>query len=285
MDIDKYLERFTPRERRMIFILIVLALVFVLYEFFFFFFIPRLQKTEAEITNMGNELNLARQRIENSSLIKKELEQKMMKNEELKSFLAGDLSEGTLYSKLGVAARQNGVQITTLTPGTVKEGDLYLEMPLSLKLEGDYFSLKKMLKEIDDFRPLLVINSFEIAKPKEGLLSASLNLTAYGSKEENPPIITSLPEARNINPFLGENEIALSLVPQIPEPKKESSSSSSSETSPPSAAPFIPATENEEKNKEEREEREEKEFLFDNPYAFPLLLTPFSDQNFKFPFN
>jgi len=282
MDIDKYLERFTPRERRMIFILIVLALVFVLYEFFFFFFIPRLQKTEAEIINMENELSLARQRIGNSSLIKKELEQKMMKNEELKSFLAGDLSEGTLYSKLGVAARQNGVQITALTPGTVKEDDLYLEMPLSLKLEGDYFSLKKMLKEIDDFRPLLVINSFEIAKPKENLLSASLNLTAYGSKEENPPIITSLPEARNINPFLGENEIALSLVPQTPEPKEESSSS---ETSPPSAAPFIPATENEEKSKEEKEEREEKEFLFDNPYAFPLLLTPFSDQNFKFPFN
>jgi len=279
MDIDKYLERFTPRERRMIFILIVLALVFVLYEFYFFFFIPRLQKTEAEIINMENELSLARQRIENSSLIKKELEQKMMKNEELKSFLAGDLSDGTLYSKLGVAARQNGVQITALTPGTVREGDLYLEMPLSLKLEGDYFSLKKMLKEIDDFRPLLVINSFEIAKPKENLLSASLNLTAYGIKEENPPIMTSLPEARNINPFLGENEIALSLVPQIPEPKEESSSS---ETSLPSAAPFIPATENEEKSKEEREE---KEFLFDNPYAFPLLLTPFSDQNFKFPFN
>jgi len=142
---------------------------------------------------------------------------------------------------------------------------------------GNY--MKKMLKEIDDFRPLLVINSFEIAKPKENLLSASLNLTAYGIKEENPPIMTSLPEARNINPFLGENEIALSLVPQIPEPKEESSSS---ETSLPSAAPFTPATENEEKSKEEREE---KEFLFDNPYAFPLLLTPFSDQNFKFPFN
>jgi len=117
-----------------------------------------------------------------NALLKKQLDKAMTK-------LPGKTQIDALLKEVTVRANNNAIDITNFERKTDQPKELYVEVPVDMKMKGGFFPLLIFLDELARLERIVNVDNLAVKAGKAGLLDVSCTLTAYRFKEatEAPP--------------------------------------------------------------------------------------------------
>ncbi len=157
---------------------------------FFFHLIPLKDELDAEYKK---EEDLKRQFIEkknqaiNLALYEEQLVNITRDSNELLKQLPNRSQIEKLLIDINQAAVSRGLQVELFKPGAEKINEFYAEMPINVKLIGDYASIGNFTADVSMLSRVVVFKDMEVAtdpKISNVILSATLKTFRYLDKEE-----------------------------------------------------------------------------------------------------
>jgi hypothetical protein len=101
-------------------------------------------------------------------------------------------SRSSMVGKLSDIANKNKIDVQTLTPKTIPEGE-YTNLRIELSAQASFFPLMKFLKELEAFEPPLNVSNLSLSQfqrsysgadeEKDGMLQVHLSLDTYLLKQ------------------------------------------------------------------------------------------------------
>lgn len=106
--------------------------------------------------------------------------------EKLEQQLPGKSEMDALLSEINQAGVNRGLQFELFKPGQVKLNDYYAELPIEIKLSGNYHALAGFVSDIANLPRIVTLDRIAIAHLREGLQSFEglIHTYRYLDKEE-----------------------------------------------------------------------------------------------------
>lgn len=120
-----------------------------------------------------------------------QLQQLKVKFDDYKTSMPEDINPFTVVEKINKLASETGIRLISVVPAEAKDKAVYLEYPLTIKLENNYFELANFIKKIEDLKIFKIINldivsqsaSEEINKTTGQKLSVNMALLSTSLKK------------------------------------------------------------------------------------------------------
>jgi type IV pilus assembly protein PilO len=156
------MQRLNRNQRNLLWSLVALVLICC---FWMCVFRQQLAELKALNTRLeAAETRLQQQRVEPESLTL--LEAAAVEAEArllgLQERFSRDLRDGSVVADIGIAASRAGVTVHSLRPGSVNQKEHYLELPLEIKVRGDYERVLEFFRQIENLVIALEIRRLEV---------------------------------------------------------------------------------------------------------------------------
>ncbi|MCD6098080.1 type 4a pilus biogenesis protein PilO [bacterium] len=191
-----------PRVQRYVVVGVLIVLVTAIW--YFRMYSPKLEeikRKENQLEDLRLKIHEAKLKVETYEELKREVMASYYKYRALESLLPLTRSVPDFLNHFYVAAKNNMVYLSSLTPEPTKQVDFYFVSPYSLKISTTYHGLGGFLADVANF-PFIVnaggMNITAIPSATEDLsINVDLTLYTYNITESQrmlPPHLEELPE-------------------------------------------------------------------------------------------
>lgn len=106
--------------------------------------------------------------------------------------LPGSMDVSAFMAQIEIDAREAGVKISNVKPGTIADRAGYRELPVEISVDGTFFATMSFLKKLEDGARFSVPAAFLIQQ-KQNLLSTRINLQIFAYGVPPRPAATAAP--------------------------------------------------------------------------------------------
>ncbi len=173
----------TLREKILLFVFSVLLPIFLFYKFIYS---PKMEYINA-LNEQVAELKLKLKRYQKLSSQLKSLKKKYEKRkkflEEIQKMLPQEKEIASLLKAIADLSTRNFLTIEYFKPGKERNYKYYDAIPIYLNFEGTYYNILNFLKELGDYRRIIVISRIEF-RPEPNFKKIKVRATLYVYKNK-----------------------------------------------------------------------------------------------------
>jgi type IV pilus assembly protein PilO len=165
-------------------VLAVLPAVVIIVAFLFLIYSPKqkeINAINAKISKLDNEILTAEAKVRQLDKLKAENRKLKERLERLKAMLPDEKEVSTLLKQISDLGLESGLEITFWKPqpSKVAPSGLYMEIPVSVEMLGNYHHLGLFFSKLSTFKRIVNINDIQLvpyAQKKDKEKAANINI-------------------------------------------------------------------------------------------------------------
>lgn len=145
----------------------------------------RLEQGQAEEAKIRHEFTEKVRQSQSLALLRKQKIAVLARVEKLEQQLPGKAEMDALLSEINQAGVGRGLQFESFKPGQLQLKEHYAELPIAIKLSGNYHALAGFVSDIANLPRIVTIDNVSITRQKEGqIFEAIVHTYRYLDKAE-----------------------------------------------------------------------------------------------------
>lgn len=177
----------SERDKTLLVILIIGLLFFFFYQFVWAGMGPAYRQARQDLAETQSRLEEAEQKISRLPAVQQRREEAWQSFTRTERNFRLNLTAGDPYLELAEKAR--ALRVIAVQPQAVQDREFYLELPLVMRVQGDYLAVAGFMEQVERLPNLPRIKTLQVAAVAgpEGTatgspVEAEINLSLYGSK-------------------------------------------------------------------------------------------------------
>lgn len=177
----------SERDKTLLVILIIGLLFFFFYQFVWAGMGPAYRQARQDLAETQSRLEEAEQKISRLAAVQQRREEAWQSFTSTERNFRLNLTAGDPYLEL--AEKSRALRVIAVQPQAVQDREFYLELPLVMRVQGDYLAVAGFMEQVERLPNLPRIKTLRVAAVAgpEGTatgspVEAEINLSLYGSK-------------------------------------------------------------------------------------------------------
>lgn len=129
-------------------------------------YLPQIETLKGEIEKSQKKLDETLSMTQNKQKFQEDMERVSQTFRLVLDYLPKELDTQDLLKKIASEARASGVELVDFVPKDTVQKDFFDEIPMSIKLKGNYVQLVTFLANVSKLPRIVNIRNIEISNPK-----------------------------------------------------------------------------------------------------------------------